>query len=286
MHHETGSFQSADGLTLFTRRWAPDGGARAVVGLVHGIHEHSGRYAYPASLLMARGYEVRALDLRGHGRSEGERAMVERFEDYVADVHAFVQQVREDAGGRPVILMGHSMGGLVAAATVVEHGMEDLAGLVLSSPALRVPAPPVLRALSPLVARWLPRLPTTGVDLTRLSRDPVVGRTYAEDPLNTLSGVRARLGYEILRTADRVAARPDAFTGPLYLFHGTDDRLTDPEGSRRLAETAASPDVTLRLWEGLRHETMNEPERDAVLGALADWLDAHTDDAAVTAPRP
>ena len=281
MTHETATRASPDGTTLFTRRWTPDRPTRAVVVLVHGVHEHSGRYSYLASTLMARGIAVRALDLRGHGRSEGPRGQVEAFGDYVSDLRPFLDEAVADAGV-PVFLMGHSMGGLVVAATVVDRGTDGLAGVVLSSPALRVDSPALLRTLAPVIARWLPDAPVTRLDLGHLSRDPTVARAYREDPLTTKQGVRARLGWEIVQATERVRERPDAFDVPLYLFHGTADRLTDPDGTRWLAEHAAADDVTLRVYDGYYHETMNEPERDDVIASLADWLDAHVEPAAAS----
>ncbi len=273
MTHETGTRPSPDGTELFVRRWTPDRPTRAVVALIHGLHEHSGRYAYLASALMARGIAVRAIDLRGHGQSGGPRGQVESFDDYLSDVRPWLDEVVAGSGA-PVFLMGHSMGGLVAAATVVGRGTDGLAGVVLSSPALQVSSPPLLRRLAPLVARWFPDAPATKLDLRHLSHDPTVARAYREDPLTIKRGVRARLGLEILTTSERVRQHPEAFDVPMYLFHGTDDRLTDPEGTRWLASHATG-DVTLRIWDGLYHETMNETERDDVIGELADWLDAH-----------
>ena len=277
MTHSTSTRRTPDGLTLFTRRWTPDRERRGVVVLVHGIHEHSGRYGYVASELMRRGLEVWSLDLRGHGESGGPRGQVESFGEYTDDVSAYLDAARAAADGLPVFLMGHSLGGLIVAATVVARGTEGLAGVALSSPALQIPADtsPILQKLAPLVARIFPGLPTTRVDHSRISRDPVVVRNYETDPLVTHQGVRARLGNEILQATDHVREHPEAFDVPLYLFHGTADAITDPAGTRWLAEHAASDDVTLRLWDGLYHETMNEPERDEVIGALADWFEAH-----------
>ena len=281
MTHETGTLETADGLSLFSRRWAPDWQpTRLVVALVHGVHEHSGRYAGLASDLMARGVAVRAVDLRGHGQSPGERGQVEAsFNEYVRDAEALLDAAAADADGLPVVLMGHSMGGLVAARTVQERGADGLAGLVLSSPALAVDAPAWLTALAPHVARWLPNAPATRVDLSKLSHDPAIERKYREDPLTTVAGVRARLGHEIVRATERVRERPDAFALPLYLFHGTADAITDPAGTRWLAEHAPG-DVTLRLYDGLYHETLNEDDRDRVVADLADWLEARAGGAA------
>ncbi len=281
MTHETGTRTSPDGTTLLTRSWTPDRPLRALVVLVHGVHEHSGRYAYLASALMARGIGVRALDLRGHGQSDGPRGQVESFSDYLTDVAPLLAEVLAQADV-PVFLMGHSMGGLVVASTVVEHGTDGLAGVILSSPALKVDSPALLRAVAPFVARWLPTLPVTKLDLGQLSRDPTVGRNYKADPLTIKRGVTARLGLEILTATEHVRQHPDAFDVPLYLFHGTADTLTDPDGTRWLAAHAASDDVTLAIHDGFYHETMNEPERDDVIGALADWLDARLGDAVGT----
>lgn len=272
MHHETGTFRSPDGLELFRRRWTPDRETRATVVLIHGVHEHSGRYAYVASALMREGIEVEALDLRGHGQSPGERAQVEAFTDYTRDAAAFVDAVLAEAEGRPVFLMGHSMGGLVVSGTVVDRGTRGLAGVLLSSPALQLYAPPLLERLAPVLAKWVPSMPAGKLDLSTISRDPTIVRAYREDPLTTKKAVRAHLGYEFLKTIAHVRAHPEAFDVPLYLFHGTGDKITDPAGTRWLAEHAASEDVTLKLYDGLYHETLNEPERDEVIGDLAAWL--------------
>lgn len=276
MNHSTGTLTAADGTALFTRRWTPDRGAKGSVVLVHGVHEHSGRHAYAAATLMARGLEVFSYDHRGHGRSGGARADVQAFDAYVADLDVVLAEVHRETGGRPVVLMGHSMGGLVAAAYVVEKGADGLAGLVLSSPALHTfPVPRLLERAAPHVARWLPLRPISRLDLSRLSHDPAVEREYREDALNTISGLRARLAYHLLLGSRRVQAHPEAFTLPLYLMHGTGDTITPHGGSEWLAEHAPSPDVTLRLYDGLYHELMKEPERDAILRDLADWVEAH-----------
>jgi alpha-beta hydrolase superfamily lysophospholipase len=276
MTHTTGTLAAADGTALFTRRWTPDRGATGSVVLVHGVHEHSGRHATAAAALMARGVDVFAYDHRGHGQSGGPRADVQAFDDYVADLDVVLADVRAESGDRPVVLMGHSMGGLVAAAYVVAHGAGGLAGLVLSSPALHTfPVPRLLERAAPHVARWLPLRPITRLDLSKLSHDPAVERAYREDELNTVSGLRARLAYQLLLGSRRVQAHPEAFTLPLYLMHGTGDRITPHGGSQWLADHAPSPDVTLRLYDGLYHELMKEPERDAILADLADWVEAH-----------
>ena len=274
--HSTGTLTARDGTALFTRRWTPDFGEKGSVVLVHGVHEHSGRHAGLAAALLARGLDVFAYDHRGHGQSGGARADVEAFGDYVADLEAVMAEVRDASAGRPVVLIGHSMGGLVAAEYVVEHGASGLAGLVLSSPALHTfPVPRLLEKAAPYVARWRPQQVVTSLDLSKLSHDGAVERAYREDPLNTVSGLRARLAHEILLASRHVQAHPEAFTMPLYLLHGTADRITPHGGSEWLAAAAPSADVTLKLYDGLFHELMKEPEHKAVLAGIADWVEAH-----------
>ena len=278
MQHDAGTLRTDDGLTLATRRWQPHARPKGAVALVHGIGEHSGRYAHVATHLMLHDYAVYAFDLRGHGRSEGEpRAYVEAFDVYVADLDRVLEHIRAEAGVLPLFLMGHSMGGGIAARYVIEHGAGGLAGLVLSSAALRVPADlsPFLQKIAGVVSRFAPKLPATRLNTANLSRDPAVARAYEQDPLVYGGGVRARVGHAILQNVQHIEQHTDAFTLPLYLFHGTADRIADPEGSRRLFERAPTEDKTLKLYDGLLHETMNEPERERVLTDLTDWLDAH-----------
>ncbi len=273
MTHSTEPLAAPDGTALFLRRWTPGFGGRGAAVIVHGVHEHSGRHAQFAAALMTRGVEVVAYDQRGHGQSGGARADVEHFSDFVDDLSTVIEHV----GGRP-ILFGHSMGGLVAASYVVERGAEGLAGLALSSAALRTfPVPRLLEKAAPYVAKWRPTQVVTKLDLSKLSHDPAVERAYREDPLNTVSGIRARLAHEILLASRRVQAHPEAFTLPLYLTHGTADRITPPAGSEWLAAHAPSADVTLRLVDGGFHELMKEPDRDAIIADAADWIAAHAE---------
>lgn len=277
MQHDAGTLRTDDGLTLATRRWRPHDHPKAAVALVHGIGEHSGRYAHVATHLMLADYAVYAFDLRGHGRSEGEpRVFVESFDEYVADLDRFLSHVRDEIGDRPLFLMGHSLGGGIAARYVVQRGAEGLAGLILSSAALQVPedTSPFLQRIAGFVSHYAPTLPATRIDPAQLSRDPAVVRAYRQDPLVNTGRIRARVGHEILRNVSLIQEHADAFTLPLYLFHGTADTITDPEGSRLLYERAPAEDKTLALYDGLFHETMNEPERERVLSDLTDWLDA------------
>ena len=186
--------------------------------------------------------------------------------------------VRGAAPGRPVVLFGHSMGGLVAALWVAERGAGGLAGLVLSSAALHTfPVPRLLAKAAPYVARWRPQQVVTRLDLSKLSHDGAVERGLPRGRAEHTSRASARASRS-RSCAPRSACkqRAHAFTLPLYLFHGTADTVTPPGGSEWLAVHAPSADVTLRLYDGLYHETMKEPERDAVIADVADWIVAHT----------
>ncbi|MEM8599116.1 MAG: lysophospholipase [Bacteroidota bacterium] len=291
MLHATDALEMPDGPPLFTRAWSPElDEVRAEVLLVHGIGEHTGRYAHVAAHLMMHGVRILAYDQRGHGESPGDRAYVEDFDALVRDLHhvrAHLPSLRATVAGLgtsaaddrgsapPLFLLGHSLGGLVVARYVTDHGSDGLAGVVLSSPALRTDVAPLLQKVAGTVARFAPRLPTVKLDLKGLSRDPRVVRNYEEDPLtHTGTGVRARTGHETIEAMKRVEA--GAFRVPLYVFHGTADRITSPDGSQDFVKAVQAripdADATLRLYDGLFHETMNEPEKQNVLDDLTEWL--------------
>jgi alpha-beta hydrolase superfamily lysophospholipase len=267
--------RTADGVTLWGQAWMPPQ-PRGVVALVHGIAEHCGRYAFLAERACERGLGVASLDLRGHGRSPGERSYVERFDDYLLDVDALLARAQELAAGCPLFLMGHSMGGAIALRWLAQR-RQPLAGLILSSAALKVggDVPRLLVALAPLLSRWLPHLRGTRFDPAVISRDAAAVAAYVNDPLVSLQAPPARTGAELLRAMEANRAAAPALTTPVYLFHGEADRLTDPAGSREICELWGGPDRTLRLWPGSRHETLNDLDHAAVGTELLDWVLAH-----------
>ena len=271
----TGTLTTYDGLTLFTQGWRPENASKAAVALVHGYAEHSGRYAHVAAFLTARGYGVHAYDQRGYGRSEGRRAYVDAFDQYVVDLHSFMQTVREREPGRPIFLLGHSMGGAVCALYCIDHGARPK-GLALSSAALKVSGDvaPLLRRAARGLSYLAPTLPTVELPCGLISHDAAVVARAEADPLYYHGRVLARTGAELLRASQRIEAQLERLTVPLLLFHGTGDELTDPDGSHLAHRRAGSADKTLKLYDGLLHETLNEPEQEQVLADLAAWLDA------------
>ena len=273
MQHATGTLSAHDGLQLFTQTWQPDEPAKAALLLVHGINEHSGRYPYMASHLTTHGIAVYSYDHRGHGQSAGPRVYVDSFDEYVDDLAIVFRNVRGQTGELPLFLMGHSLGGLIASLYVVER-RSALHALILSSAALQIPPDlsPLKQKLVGIISRVAPRLTMGKLDIEHICRDKKVQEAYLADPLTNNKGIRARMGFESLQAMKRVRQHPEAFTMPLYLFHGTADRITDPNGSKWLYAEAPSADKSLRLFDGLYHETMNEPERDEVLTELSDWI--------------
>jgi len=275
MTHREERFDSADGLSLYQRIWLPRGDAVAVVVVLHGVIEHSGRYAALAEDLNRHGYAVYAMDLRGHGRSGGPPVLVRSFDQYLDDLQLLLGRVAAREPGKPLFVFGHSMGGLIATLLAATRTVE-VNGLVLSAAALRV-APgvfPVLRHLAALVARVWPTLRLVRVDGARISRDPEVLEQFRGDPLVFHGRFPTCTGAEIFRAARQIQANMEAVRLPLLILHGTGDLITDPEGSRELYRRAASTDKTLRLYAGLYHDLVGEPEKDQVKADLFEWLSA------------
>lgn len=266
------ALRTTDQVDLVGRAWMPVAPV-AVIALVHGISEHSGRYASLAERANRKGIGVVSLDLRGHGRSPGERSYVERFDDYLLDVDVLLDKAGDLAEGRPVFLMGHSMGGAVALRWLAQR-RRPVAGLILSSAALKIggDVPRLLVALAPFLSRWLPHLRGTRIDPAVISRDASAVAAYVADPLVSMKAPPARTGAELLRAMAANQAAAAGLTTPAYLFHGDADRLTDPAGSREIHDLWGGSDRTLRLWPGSRHETLNDLDREAVAAELLDWV--------------
>lgn len=271
----TGSIITADGIRLFTQCWRAAGPQAAVV-LVHGHAEHSGRYAHVADYLNAHHISAYAYDQRGFGRSDGRRGYVPSFDHLLEDLERILHHTRRRlAEGVPLFLFGHSMGGAVCALYAIEHN-QSFRGLILSSPAVAVDdaIAPCLRPFAQILSWLAPTLPTIHTPDDAISRDPAVVAAAETDPLNYHGRVRARTGAEMLRAARRIQTHMNAISCPLLIIHGTEDKLTDPHASQRLYERARSSDKTLRLYEGLYHETFNEPEKKQVLNDIVEWVKA------------
>jgi acylglycerol lipase len=267
-----GALDGVGGLRLYRQAWVPDGDARALLVLVHGLCEHSGRYHHVAARLAADGYAVQALDHRGHGRSEGTRALIDRMGNAVADLHALVEATAPAHSGLPVIMLGHSMGGLLAVCFALAH-QERLSGLILSAPlAALEAASPATRLAARVLSALTPRLGVIRVDSALISRDPEVVRAYDSDPLVFHGKLPARTVFELERAVRSLPASVHAITVPTLIMYGTADRLCPPAGSLGLRDCIGAQDKTLNVYDGLYHEIFNEPEQERVLEDVCAWL--------------
>lgn len=276
MRAASDSFTSADGLRLPTRAWLPDGDAvRAAIVVVHGLGEHVGRYDALATRLVRAGHAVHGYDQRGHGYAQGARAQVRRFEDLIGDLAAFAASVRAWHPEAPLVLFGHSMGGVVAARAVQTEAVRPNL-LVLSSPALRdgTDVPGWVRRLVARLAGPFPSLPTVRIDPGALSRDAAEVAAYRQDPAVFHGPVKARLGTEMGKHGALVLAEADRLAVPLLLLHGKEDRLARPGASGELHRALEGRDATLVLYDGGPHELFHDPLRERATADLLAWLDA------------
>lgn len=275
MVHRTGEFTGVRGLPIFYQSWLPaEGVKRGVVVLVHGLGEHSGRYRNLVECLLPEGYAVYANDHQGFGRSGGQRGHVERFMDYVADVHQTVGLAQQEQPGQPIALFGHSMGGLIGLLYALEH-QETLHCLVISAPALAAKTAPHLVLLMRLMNLVRPTFTITRPgDASGVSRDPEVVRAFVEDPLHVPVS-SARWAVEILATQKQVMARAGELRLPLLLVQGSADTMVIPAATQEFYRRVASTDKSLRLYEGYFHELHNDLEKERPLADMIAWLNAH-----------
>jgi alpha-beta hydrolase superfamily lysophospholipase len=272
--HYTDTHETPDSVRLFLQGWLPEGAPRAVVFVVHGYAEHSGRYADLAGVLTDAGFAVCTCDQRGFGRSGGRRALVTHIDALLGDLEAVLHGARERVPGVPLVLFGQSMGGLEVVRYAQQKRTPRPDAIVASAPALSLPDPAWLQALSLAVGRIAPRLPTVHLDAGGLSRDDAVEDAVLSDPLFYQGRVAA--GTAAALVAGARAARDEAakLDLPLLFYHGTEDPITEPSGTEAVYGAAQSEDKTLVLLSGLRHEPHNEtePDRTRTFALLTGWL--------------
>lgn len=275
MKHKEGFLESYDGVKLYYQVWMPDGESKAVVVVVHGLVEHSGRYMNVVNQIVPKGYAVYALDHRGHGKSEGERAHVKRFDELIEDLKIFVDFVRKNEKGKKLFMLGHSMGSLIAMLYVAKYP-EGISGLILSGTGARPgKISPVVKALLSLIAKVAPKakfaLPW---DPSFISRDEKVVEAYVNDPLVSQKA-SARLLAEVYYATFRAAKEAAKINIPCLIQVGSADVSFDPESREELYNTIPAKDKTLKVYEGYRHEVYNEIDKEKPLKDLEDWLQKH-----------
>ncbi len=274
MTYEEFSFQSGDGLELYAQEWTLEK-AEALVCLVHGLGEHSGRFSHVAERLNQAGYAFMAFDLRGHGKSGGLRGHTPSIEAYMDDIDLFLKEADRRHPGLPRFLYGHSLGGIL----VLNYALRKrpkLAGVIATSSGLRtaLEKQKTKVMLAKLLGSLLPEQQlASGLDPGSISRDAAVVKRYVEDPL-VHDRMTFGMGKAMIEAIPWTFAHAAEFPVPLLLVHGTADRLAFPSGSQEFA-ALVSGDCTLKLWEGLSHETHNEPEKEAVLAYMIGWLETH-----------
>jgi len=267
-----GALEGVGGLRLYRQSWVPDRDARAIVILVHGVSEHSGRYHHVAARLVADGYAVHALDHRGHGRSDGRRAFIDRMGNAVDDLDSLVEATTSPNSGVPVVMLGHSMGGLLAVCFALAYN-ERLSGLILSAPLAALEAASLTTRLAARVLSVLtPHLGVVRIDSDLISRNPEVVRAYDADPLVFHGKLPARTAFELERAVRSLPSTVHAITVPTLIMYGSSDRLCPPAGSLGLDDCIGAQDKTLKVYDGLYHEIFNEPEQDHVLEDVCAWL--------------
>lgn len=264
---------SRDGTKLHVRSWFPVGTPRAIVVLVHGLKAHSGLYEWPASEMASDGFAVYALDLRGHGKSGGERLYAATMAEYVDDVRATVKLAKM-RHALPIFLLGHSAGGVIACAYALED-QRELAGLICESFALEVPASRVTLSLLKGVARIAPHLGVFKLKDEDFSRDRAFVDRMKVDPLIPRQGYPAQTIAELARTDERLHTELARITIPVLVLHGTDDHVTLPSGSKRFGEIGGSKDKTVTLYEGHFHDLLNDVGKERVLADVIRWLEGH-----------
>lgn len=266
------SFEGTGGLRIAFRSWRPERKARGVVAIVPGFNSHSGYYDGVARALVADGLAVYAVDLRGRGKSDGERFYVESFTDYVTDAAGLVALAQKREEGLPTFLLGHSAGGVVACLYAVEN-QAGLAGLICESFAYQVPAPDFALAVLKGLSHLAPHAHVLRLKNEDFSRDPEVVGAMNKDPLIAHETQPTRTIAEMVRADERLKDAFRRITLPVLILHGTADKATRPSGSQFFFDQAGSVDKTLNLYEGHFHDLLNDFDKEEVIGDIRAWID-------------
>ena len=261
------------GLQLFYSCQKSKIAAKGVVIIAHGYGEHSGRYNHFVDYLTEEGFTVYAFDHRGHGKSEGFRADVVRFTDYVKDLATFVDLVLLEEPTLPLFLFGQSTGAVIVTIYAAEH-KEKIRGLITSAIYIKDPEKydPILVKIAPIANFFFPLLPVQELNPGRQSKDPAVIEAFKADPLCYNGRVRVRMGVHFLNMSKYIVPVLPKVSAPALILHGGSDLLASPESSRIVYEGIVSEDKTLRIFDGLYHELLNEPEKADVMEEIGGWI--------------
>jgi alpha-beta hydrolase superfamily lysophospholipase len=270
---QTSGNLSSGGLKLFYRSWRPSETPRGIVAIVPGFNSHSGYYEWVGEHFAEHGLAAHAVDLRGRGKSDGERFYVERFEDYANDVDALMNHVRSTDPNLPVFVLGHSAGGAVACLYAVGH-QNELAGLVCESFAFKVPAPDFALAVFKGLAHVVPHAHVLHLKNEDFSRDPEIVRAMNADPLIAHETQPTQTLAAMVRADEHLEKEFPNFNLPLLILHGTQDKATKFSGSEQFHAAAGSSDKTLELIDGGYHDLLNDTVREEVMDGVVRWIEA------------
>jgi alpha-beta hydrolase superfamily lysophospholipase len=276
MEHFEYHWKAPDGLQLYGQGWAPETEAKGVISLVHGLGEHSGRYSHLAQAVTASGYALVTFDLRGHGKSEGQRGHTPSHEQLYRDIDRLLVESSSRFPGLPSFLYGHSLGGNLVLNYTLRR-QPRLSGVIATGPWLEVAfKPPRWKlALGRVMNVIYPSFSSpNGLIPEDLCHDPTVVRAYKNDAL-VHDRVSARLGIEALQNGAWALEHAAEFPLPLLLMHGGSDRITSGPASQEFARRVGSL-CTLKIWDGLWHELQNEYEQGEVFAFLLNWLDGRS----------
>jgi alpha-beta hydrolase superfamily lysophospholipase len=265
------SFKGVGDFNIVTRSWLPASAARAVVVIVPGFNSHSGYFTWVAEQLTAIGIAVYAIDLRGRGKSDGERFYVQQFEDYVNDVATFVSIAKKEQPGLLVFMLGHSAGGVVACNYTLDH-QPELAGLICESFAYQVPAPDFALAVLKGLSHIAPHAHVLKLHNEDFSRDPKAVEFMNNDPLIAHESQPTQTVAAMVRADERLKKDLVNVTLPVLIIHGTNDKATKPSGSQHFYDVASSTDKTLKLYEGYYHDPLNDLGKEVVMADIISWL--------------
>ena len=267
------TFTNGAGLKIFTRSWQPEGKTRGVVVIVPGFNSHSGQYLWVGEQFAAKDLAAYAIDLRGRGRSEGERYYVEKIENYTDDVATLVRTAKSENPGLPVFLLGHSAGGVVSCIYTLDH-QSEIDGLICESFAYDLPVPGFVLSLLKGFDYIAPHAHVYTLKNENFSRDPQFVDSMNNDPLIQGESQPVQTSKVMIDAASRLNEEFPLIKLPVLILHGTEDKATNPSGSQFFYENAGSTDKTLKLYEGHYHDLLNDLDKEVVMADINDWIDA------------
>lgn len=276
--HREGSFQGVGGLDLYYQNWHPEGKVKAVLAIVHGLGGHSGLYKNIVEHLLPKDYAIYGLDLRGHGKSAGQRGYINAWSEFRDDVQTFLKLIKTQQPECPIFLFGHSMGGLIVLDYVLRYpeNASALQGVIAFAPSIgKVGVSPMRVLLGKLLSQVWPRFSlNTGIDISAGSRDEKVLATYTQDPLRHTRAT-ARFATEFFTTLAWIHAHAAEWKLPLLILHGSADRVALPEGSESFYQKINYSDKLKIEYPGAYHDLHCDINYHEVITDLANWLDEH-----------